>query len=107
MNLRALLRNCLSSRSLEPHSDINEGESSAAESFIFAEDEREIALDQRVRHRDGGQNAGFYVFENVGPCDEADADIGGNESFEQLTGVKLHGDDGLQVSLVEKSFDGV
>src|SRR4051812_20779760 len=107
MNLRALLRNCLGSRSLEPHGDINKGKSGAAEGFVFAENEREVALDQRVRHRDGGQNAGFYVFKNIGARDEADTNVGSDEALEQLAGVKLHGDDGLQVALVKERFDSI
>src|ERR1044071_8509552 len=87
--------------------DLYEGQGSAAQCLVFAEDQCQIAPDRSIGHGDGGQNSGLYVLHCVGAGDEADADIGGHKALKQLTGVKLHGDFGLEMALMKEIFQGV
>src|SRR5215470_16185055 len=72
------------------HGDIDEGESSAAESLVAAEDKRQIAADLRIGERKSYECFGAYVLQHVGARNESYPDVGGDESLQQLARVKFH-----------------
>ena len=55
----------------EFYGSVDEGEGGAAEGFVFAEDQGQIAPKLGVGHRNGGEHAGANVLLHVGAGDEA------------------------------------
>src|SRR3954470_7018224 len=72
------------------HRNLNEGKGGTAECLIFAEDEREVATDLCIGERNSSEHVGLNVFLRVGPRDEAQTHISGNEALQQFAGIKFH-----------------
>ncbi len=88
---------------LQLYRDINERQRGAAERFIFAENQCQIALNTRVRQGERGQRLGLQVFRYVGARYEPDSDVGCNEALQQLAGVQFHGYPRLQTGARERA----
>src|SRR5207244_7936187 len=87
--------------------DINEGQSGAAKSFVFAEDQCQIASNLCVRQRYGREHVGFDVFLNIRARNKAYADICGDKALEQFAGIELHSVSRLQLALMEEIVQSV
>src|SRR5580704_12409437 len=83
------------------HRDVDESERGAAESFVFAEDQGQVAADLRVGDGNGGQRLGANIFLDVGARDEADADVGGYKALQEFAGIEFHGEVRFQTALVK------
>src|ERR1051326_2097099 len=69
-------------RMLDLDSDSHETQGAAAQSFVFAKYERQLAAKRSVRHGDCREHTGFYIFHDVGAGDESDANVYGDTAFE-------------------------
>src|SRR2546425_3776737 len=70
---------------------VDKSQGGAAEGFVLAKDEGEVAADLRVRDRNRGEHVGLDILLHVGAGDEAHAYVGGHEALEQFAGIELHG----------------
>ena len=89
------------------HRDVNKGQSGAAQSLIFAENQRQIAADLGVGDGNCGQNFGANVFFDIRARDEADSYIGGYKALQQFAGVEFHGEVRLQATFMKQLLDGI
>src|ERR1700722_10109569 len=87
--------------------NVNKGERSPAESFIFTEDKCQIAAHLGVGERNGCENFGPDVVLYIGAGNEAHAHIGGHEALQQFAGIQFHGEVRLQPSFMKELLDGV
>ena len=83
--------------------DIDERQGRPAESFVFAKDQREIALNAGIGQRKRRQHLGLKIFDHIGSRNEADAHAHGDKALQQFAGVQLHRNRRLEASLVEQS----
>src|SRR6266481_4478602 len=75
-------------RTFDFYGNFDKGDGGAAESFVLAEDQGQVAANGGFGDGNGGQNTGFHVFEHARAGDEAHAYIGGDKALEQFAGVE-------------------
>ena len=94
-------------RRLQLHRNIDEGQRGAAQRLVFAEDQRQFALNAGVRQRERGQRFRLQVLGNMGARDESHPNVGSDETLQQFARVQLHGDDRFQPALMKERLQRV
>ncbi len=70
--------------------NLDEGKGGAAESFVLAEDQSQVAAELGVGHGDGEEKTGANVLLHVGAGDEADTHASRYEALQEFAGIKFH-----------------
>src|SRR5215472_1875192 len=91
----------------ERYGSIDEGQSSTAESFILAENEREVPPYLRVCDRNNAERIGPDIFGNVRTRNEANPDVRCHKTFQEFARVEFHRNLRFQAALVEEIFQRV
>src|SRR5271155_3587374 len=87
--------------------NLDEGEGGAAEGFIFAENQGQVAAQLGVGHGNGDQKAGTNILLHVGAGDKADAYACGYEAFQEFAGIEFHTVVRLQLALTKQAIESV
>ena len=96
-----------STRRLQLNCNIDEGQRGAAERLVFAEDQRQVALNVRIGQRECSQRLRLQVLGNMGARDESHPNVGSDKALEQFARVQFHGDGRLQTALVKERLQRV
>ena len=81
--------------------NVDKSQRCAAQSLVFAENERQIAAYMGIGDRNGDERLCPNVFFDIRSRDETDPDICGYEALQQFAGVEFHGEVRLQAALMK------
>src|SRR6266567_3870579 len=87
--------------------NLNEGKGGAAQGFVFAKNQGQIAPYGGIGQRNSGQQPGLYLSDDIGSSYEPHADVRSHKALQKLAGIQFHGDFALEAALVKEVLNRV